>query len=357
MATLIFGGQTETVNDWPEGLYEETIIRVGTLVYLVSTGIVPTWGRDTTGGPFGTGNLVVVDGGYEITRGPDYADVADMLANAPDPGTVRWCFDGATYIRLGSEPAFEIRVGGSTGYAAADGTYYDSTALLAEAGLSVETLGRVYVSARYIDDPSVTYLDVLNDSSIHYPQSFGFNRLGQFQADVLASPTGDPVYTFTLDNVLDVQRVLPDGMPYPMWRMSFRCAESWPISQVASGAEDDIKETLQKSGYFFSFIHEEPDTLDKHLDASELTIETKDRTLVSPFGFSLLKDRWFALFGVEREQITVEVQFDGNVLQLDCNDVVSVTMPRFGLDAGKLFRVIAVRYDLAARRCDFTLWG
>ena len=356
MATLIFGGQTETVNDWPAGLYYETITRVGSLVYLVSTSIVPTWARDMTGGADGTGYLQVWDGGVELTREPDYVDTAELLDVAPSPGSVRWCFDGATYIRLGSEPAFDIRVS-SHGYADALGTAIDSSYMLTEAGVTATTSGRLVVTARYIDNPSTTYLDVLNDAAISTLQVFGFNRLGEFEVLDIAPPTGDPVYVFALDNVIDVQRSLPTGQPYPMWRLTYQSGDTWPITQFADSVTDTLRDRMSRTPNYQTWIHEVPAILDKHLLAADVTMRVSQREPQNQAGWQNLRARYFELIGVEREEITVDVDFDGIVLQLDCNDVVSIEMPRLGCDAGKLMRIVAVRYDLSRKRASFTLWG
>ena len=42
---------------------------------------------------------------------------------------------------------------------------------------------------------------------------------------------------------------------------------------------------------------------------------------------------------------------------IDLGDVVQVKVPRFGLDAGKLYRVAGVRYEVAMNKITFTLWG
>jgi len=34
-----------------------------------------------------------------------------------------------------------------------------------------------------------------------------------------------------------------------------------------------------------------------------------------------------------------------------------VTISRFGLNAGKLFRIIGIRFELGSRRAVLTLWG
>ena len=45
------------------------------------------------------------------------------------------------------------------------------------------------------------------------------------------------------------------------------------------------------------------------------------------------------------------------VAALDLNALVTLSWPRFGLDAGKLVRVLALDVDYATRTANITLWG
>ena len=41
---------------------------------------------------------------------------------------------------------------------------------------------------------------------------------------------------------------------------------------------------------------------------------------------------------------------------VDLGAVVNVVYPRFGMSSGRLFRVIGIEFDLAARMIDLVLW-
>ena len=68
-------------------------------------------------------------------------------------------------------------------------------------------------------------------------------------------------------------------------------------------------------------------------------------------------NNYLSLFGTRRDQLAIEAKFTPALLTLDLNDVVQVKWPRFGYDSGKLFRVIAQRFDFSTNRFQLTLWG
>ena len=71
----------------------------------------------------------VYDGGVALTRGSNYSDVSDMLANAPAAGQYRCLTGGPTYVRLGSVPVYTV-------FANSNGGSFSSTQAAIEAGIS-----------------------------------------------------------------------------------------------------------------------------------------------------------------------------------------------------------------------------
>jgi len=337
-----------------------------TLLYFVSLD-VPLSYQQTPNANKNLDWVRVWDGGIELTREANYSSEADLLANAPSEGCVRWYFGDSTYFRLGSEPAFDLRVL-CNNVLHVGGTQYfcDSRAFFAELGLDIQSVGVVYVEHLYVDDPSFTYMDALNAGALAYGQSFGFNRLGQFDAYLFREPTGTPLWTFTTNNVIDISRQLPSQMPYPIWKYTMNSGQTWPVSQLADGTpssvtlvstEYELRQELLKAPWRRTFTYEDDTVKDKHLLASEFEISTPHTSAWNDAQWAQEYTRKMALFGVEREELTVVCQLDGDTLDLDINDVVSVQMDRLGLDAGKLFRIVVVRYELSRKRVEFVLWG
>ena len=65
-----------------------------------------------------------------------------------------------------------------------------------------------------------------------------------------------------------------------------------------------------------------------------------------------------SLIGVERDVVQITTPLSLAILTtIDLGDVVQVKVHRFGLDAGTLYRVAGVRYEIAMNKITFTLWG
>jgi hypothetical protein len=61
---------------------------------------------------------------------------------------------------------------------------------------------------------------------------------------------------------------------------------------------------------------------------------------------------------VRRDTLSVRVALDADLAgAVDLGSVVSVQVPRYGYDAGRLMRVTSIRTDLRGGVLDLTLWG
>ena len=66
---------------------------------------------------------------------------------------------------------------------------------------------------------------------------------------------------------------------------------------------------------------------------------------------------YMALFGVRRDFYTCTVPLSAETVGLDLHDTVAIKLPRFGLDAGKNFRVITQQIDCDRREITYGMWG
>ena len=355
MTTIVFGVDGNPANNWIDASYVGEVISYGTLIYLVSTERAPYTSLTALPAPGrSASHLKAFDGGVELTRAADYTTLDELLNEAPEPGHVRWYPSGPTYIRLGSVPVFDLRVI-SFGYRLDSPSLHSTLTLGPEAGLTGTYHGRLVVDSRFVNDASETYLDVFNEQASWQLAFFGMNRLDEFEVHFIKDPTGDPVYTFTEDNVLAIKAARPEGMLTPVYQLTANIGETWP-STMATGAPKISQDEMTRAPFFSTWKYEDSDTLLKHKLAQAVTVETKSRAFRYAWQFGLWRDRYMALFGVERDQVTVEVSVDSNTLTLDLNDVVRVQEPRLFPD-GKLFRVIVSRLDLSNMKAEFVLWG
>lgn len=358
---VVVNNASQTVSDWPVAVYgEPVIVRPGTLIYLLSATYTPEWARPSDAGPTGDGYLAVYDGGVPLDREADYSDEAELLSEQayPSPGCYRMYFaDEVTYVRLGSTPVYELRA--SCVSSEATGLDWSASLLCAEAGVTGTFHGDLFVAARYVADGSTSYLDVLNDVASLGPYSFGFNRLDEFEVTQFAEPSGDPVLTFTTDGQhqwLKISRTTPQGSEVPVYRLTVNAGETWPCP-TAGSATDELKAALARTPWYQTLIHEDATILDKHALALTQTVEARSREFDDTADYEAFRDRFMALFGVEREQLVLDVPMTAATLALDLNDVVEVRHSRMGLSGGRLYRIIAQSLDLKAGRASFTLWG
>lgn len=286
----------------------------------------------------------VWDGGVTLTRGSDYSSAADMLANVPAAGQYRALVSGPTYVRLGSKPEYPVFA-----YAEAPPMSFASAAV--EAGITDASGGVGVMAETYISDSSTTWLHVLNSFANPLCQSFGFSRLDEWFCVQFSEPSGSPVWTFNKHNCLSMQRSAPSGAEVPLKRVTADSYRVWiHPPQLAPSADILTARPWAARQYRFSAVSENSVGTQYKL-AESMDITSDCQVNVGNTGLYL------TLFGTRRDQVTIEALFDPALLTLDLNSVVSVQWPRFGYGAGKLFRVIAQRFDFAANRFQFTLWG
>ena len=87
--------------------------------------------------------------------------------------------------------------------------------------------------------------------------------------------------------------------------------------------------------------------------AGELIVET---TLAAKADADAEAARLLALHKVPRSIFDVTIPKE-DVVGVKIGDVVELQLPRFGLDAGALFRVIGRRIDLDEDAATLSLWG
>ena len=67
--------------------------------------------------------------------------------------------------------------------------------------------------------------------------------------------------------------------------------------------------------------------------------------------------RLLALRGVQRDTFRLVVPLDTETAVLDLGDVVTLTYPRYGLNGGRLLRVLGVSPDAVRGQLTMTVWG
>lgn len=294
------------------------------------------------------------EGGVAITRGTDYTSISQMETSAPTAGQCRYLFDSkGVFVRLGSTPVYELRCNTNP---SKDATTNHSTGTLAiEAGVTGASGGQALTN-HFINDSSVTYLDMFNDQAQIQLFSYGFDLSDNFFTTVFAVP-GTSTYTFNQHNSWAITRNPPEGMAAPMYKISANIGKTYPAN-FASSATDVLKDNLTRSPYHLQVDNEDSSILDKHPNAPSVQLNVNCKYINSVSGgWSTIYNNFDTLFGTERDFITLKAPFNSDTLALDLHDTVTLQIPRFGMSSGKKFRIISQELHLRKPEITFGLWG
>ena len=286
----------------------------------------------------------VYDGGVALTRGSNYSSVSDMLANAPTAGQYRCLTSGPTYVRLGSVPVYTV-------FANSNGGIFSSTQAAIEAGIADASGTAFYLVNAYVSDAGATWLQTLNEQAQPGLYTFGFNQIDQWRVSAFAAPSGSPEYVFTQHNCISMTRQSPDGSQVPVYRVHAQSERVWIDKPTLAPSAPLNTYPWMVRKYKTDLAATNSATLTKHKLAESVELES------SAYMGATQLNNYLSLFGTRRDQLLVEAKFTPELLALDLNDVVQVKWPRFGYATGKLFRVIAQRFDFSTNRFQFTLWG
>lgn len=301
-----------------------------------------------------TGGSRVWDNGNELTRGTlSSAQFWDLTATVTPGYYYLLTEGGSTYMRLASRPEGDVRVFAQT--VQDSGAAWSMDALLAETGYSGAVIGTPLPGlSAVVADPGVTYARLFDDAAATAGMWCGFDRLGRFVSRVFDEPAGEPVLTLSRSNCLSLKRSPVQGMEVPLYQLSVKSIQTWKSQYTAP--VNYVRHKFEAEQWINRYTRAETDRLLKHPGARSLSMDL----LIGPdqsAQWDAFYARYMRLFGVERSCLTAVVPLSPELLGVDLGDVVRVQWPRFNLAAGRLFRVIALRYALKARQLEIVLWG
>jgi hypothetical protein len=297
----------------------------------------------------------------------DYASAADLEDDdlAPAFGTYKTYLAGG-YFRLGSSPAGQItadvkegsndaartagqvfvRVLQRMGYTTGDWSASDITAL--------DTADNAVIG-RYINEEMRT-ADLLDEiagtvGAAWYVDASGVIRIAQFTL-----PTGTSTRTLTANDFfapIERLRTQDDDRGLPPWRCILRYGRNYtPQTEFAGGVSDDDRALYTKEWL-------EVEDSDAGIQtAHPLAPERVEESLYAEQADAQAEvTRRLTLRGTRREYFEGMMPFTDTSLALELNDIVTIVAPRYGLDGGKKFRVIALDPKAKGRRLGVGLWG
>lgn len=307
----------------------------------------------------------VYDRGAALTKGADYATSALLQAAVPAGGTYITCF-AEGYFRLGSTAAGQITADVIQGAAAGDRTVAQILKKIGLAsGLTAGEVSAADVAALDAVNSAVVGIWIDNKDTAQSAMDqiaasigawYGFDGTGVLRMGVLTEPAGAPVVTLhDYDIGADVERRPARDNGIPAWRATVRHTRLWTVqpSDLAGAV------TADRRAYLADAYRSEavPDVSIKTqwLLASEIEV---DSLLTSAASAATEAGRQLALQKIRRDIFDVPV--DLSILSengLKFMDVIGLQIGRFGLDAGRLFRLIGTRIELLKNRAILTVWG
>lgn len=332
---------------------------------------------------------------YAVTNSGNYILATDLLLEAtkPAPGHYRmwlgyggidpsggfysqadanvWDY-GPVFIRMGTPPTSELRFG-MRGFLRNPGDSvirpWRFSDLCNRAGMQDVTpfsLGDVNGVAddfdagnRFIDDDR-TFLAVMNDRAQALLGFFGFDRLGKFYCGRLRGPESgadESQFTFTFENSSNFLKEPIEGMESPAWQFTVNSGATRPMTPLA-GASLEMADLLARDPWYVTFTGTSTPVQLNYPGAKTVSFDIQGNDFQSLSTRQEFMDRFAELYGKQRDFVSLTTQeFTPKTLELSLHDKVTLEVPRFGYDAGTLFRIVDIETNLDNKEIRFGLWG
>lgn len=317
-----------------------------------------------------------------------YSSQADLLDDtlAPAAGLAKYWAAGG-YFRLGAPPAGQITADVTQGAAASNRTAGQVWgAVLTKAGkvsgtdyltadlTALDTATSSAVVGYYTGLDVVTVADVLDALAGSVGAWWGVDRLGVYRIKQLAAPASPTAYDGVFveaDLVNPLKRIMAwdPNVDLPVNRFVLRYRRYWrpQTGTDVAGAIDQVRVAdLAKEWREVMSTLPSPELTATWLLSPTLT----EDTLLDLAADALTEaNRRQTLYGVQRDRFEFTVALDWRTQVLDGVDTVMGTLvvdlgdsihlmhSRFGLSAGKYFRVMSIEPDARRGLVTYTIWG
>jgi hypothetical protein len=188
------------------------------------------------------------------------------------------------------------------------------------------------------------------------------NSFGQFEAVRVIEPV-TPIFEIIEPEIITSNSSLPfffnpdtDGnVPaYEVKVFYARLNHTFSNSEIGPSFADSFPEQAERlKQEWLEATQESQETLDLHPLSKGLEIQT---TIAGETAANAESSRFFALYSVNRQSLTVGVTFE-DAKQLNLGDTVAVIIPRLGYDAGKPMLIIGRSDNWVEQTVQLTLWG
>lgn len=302
-------------------------------------------------------HFLAYDGGVPIYQAQKYGSVLEMESVAPAPGQVRFLapYAGPIYMRLGSAPAYDLRVRIIDIYHLTAVPDYAKVVNIVGNHLAADKIGELIderVSGRLVRDDE-TVMSILSDFCKRQFVCAWVTNLNKLFCERFAS---DPDASTGDDFVLNKHNIISMSIrpTLPAKRVALNFGETFP-SYVAPAATPLIKQDMTKSPWMSSQTIDIPGAASKHALAKEVSVNSKnwDHSLTS-----ISAELADVIKKIYNEHIIVDVKVEDTpeLLNVNINDVGMLKIDRFDFENGSKFTVIGVRRDFAQNSFFLSLW-
>lgn len=317
-----------------------------------------------------SGIQAVRDRGVPLTFGTNHATITALRTATIAGGQYHTCL-ALGLLRVAARPAGDLTVDateGATGqrtasavvqrilaaggfFAGTDFSAVDFTALHAAAPQEVGI---------WIPTEARDRLTVITQLLASVGGYFLPDRLGVFRTGRLIAPTGSGFVidrSLLIDSGDGVERVVTndDGKGLPATKVTLDYAQSWLVQPAVTLDNTAVTDAIKS---FVSLdarqaVAEDATVKVRHPLAPELSFITY---LADATAAAAEATRRLGIYKVRRERYQAPLKTE-IAAGIDLSNVVTLRVPRFGLDAGKPFVVIGIKSDLQAGLTTLDLWG
>lgn len=325
---------------------------------------------------YGTLAMILRDGGADLVPEAgafdETANYAALVATPVTAGKFARC-SAEGLIKIGLKPTFELTC---SSWVTDVATHTDTTPALPGNILRDMALA-VGIDSGDINSTDVTTVNTARTADYGYRVAsdetalsamgkiansasiwIGFDSLGVLRMGIFDAPSGTSAYTFSHRNGTKIQQLDTAETSIPIWKVTARSSFNGAPQTTFSGSMPAWYSQWFDKEWPLQTVAEDATVKDKHPNAPEMMVDVYTGDTATRVDDAGEAARRLALYGVEREavQITTPVTL-AMLAAVDLGVVVTLQYPRFGWDAGKLMRVVAIAINFDAMRAEITLWG
>ena len=235
----------------------------------------------------------------------------------------------------------------------AQGGLTDPTDLNTSAFSALNTSNSATVGV-FIGTEDRSILEVLDDVVNAVGGFYGFNRAGLFEVGQFVAPSGTENLALTSVEILD-DAIAPTPTIAPVWSVSLGYKKNWAVQSadtIASVADTDPSHFDFATNEWRRAVSSDTSVQPAYLLAEKLE---KDTLLVDSTAAATEAARIQALLGVKR--FVYQIRVKAQPFNINLNDVIKVSIARFGMTSGKKFVVIGITEDSKTNEVTLEVWG